>query len=370
MFFDDLTLTHLGAKLLQSTDYYPYGSVASQWTDEDYRFGYQGLFAEKDDETGLAHFEARDYDAIAGRWMAVDPEGQFSSAYVVLGNLPHLAVDPDGRLAWFLPLVYAAGTSAVANLIVQTFRNMMSLQALDNIDFGEVGKSALRGALTFGLDEGLGGLNIYGAISNAGLQAALGVGLNGVVNATFGDPFFEGAANAAIYEGIRGGINGGIAASQSQFDRSILFGTLTKSGRQQAFLHFAQQYNLQANGVSNIKFAILSDAYGTTEPLDPNTGQPISLGRAAISYPQGVNSEVTFGLGRLMSLEKVRANVIHEGQHVIDLKAGRATQFRNAATTNMGFIGRFEISAHRAVHNLGLQRAYNLSRIRYWLQFP
>ncbi|HRX30286.1 MAG TPA: hypothetical protein P5349_00200 [Tenuifilaceae bacterium] len=35
-----------------------------------YRFGYQGQFAEKDEETRLDHFEARDYDSRLGRWLA------------------------------------------------------------------------------------------------------------------------------------------------------------------------------------------------------------------------------------------------------------------------------------------------------------
>ena len=108
VFFDDLTVTHLGAKLLQTTDYYPFGAVASQWTDEDYRFGYQGLFTEKDPETGLVHFEARNYDPIAGRWLAVDPQNQFSSPYTGMGNVPTMYIDPDGELAWFLPLIIGA----------------------------------------------------------------------------------------------------------------------------------------------------------------------------------------------------------------------------------------------------------------------
>ena len=162
---------------------------------------------------------------------------------------------------------------------------------------------------------------------------------------------------------------GGISASQSQFDRSLLFGNLTRSGRKQAFLHYAKQYNLQANGAKNIKFADLANAYGTTAPLDPNTGKPTNLAKVGRLYPQGVDSEVTFGLGRWMSLKKIRANVLHEGQHVIDIRAGKATQFLNAAKTNMGFIGKFEISAHRVLLKMGIQKSYNLARIKYWSQF-
>ncbi|MCA6372851.1 MAG: hypothetical protein IM631_15875, partial [Cytophagales bacterium] len=52
-----------------------------KWVDLDakYRYGYQGKYAEKDDETGWNHFELREYDPIIGRWTTKDPEGQFDS---------------------------------------------------------------------------------------------------------------------------------------------------------------------------------------------------------------------------------------------------------------------------------------------------
>ncbi|MCA6366222.1 MAG: RHS repeat-associated core domain-containing protein [Cytophagales bacterium] len=61
-----------------------------------YRYGYQGKYAEKDDETGWNHFELREYDPIIGRWTTKDPEGQFDSPYVGMGNDPVNGVDPDG----------------------------------------------------------------------------------------------------------------------------------------------------------------------------------------------------------------------------------------------------------------------------------
>lgn len=87
------------------TDYYPYGMAMPnrQYTlGSRYRFGYQGQFAEKDEETGLDHFEARDYDSRLGRWLINDPAGQFWSPYLAMGNNPVSGVDPDGRFVpWF-----------------------------------------------------------------------------------------------------------------------------------------------------------------------------------------------------------------------------------------------------------------------------
>ncbi|MEQ6118273.1 hypothetical protein, partial [Reichenbachiella sp. MALMAid0571] len=58
VFFDDFTVKQLGVDITQTTDYYPGGSVLSHWEKEDYRFGYQGQYAEEDEETGFNHFEA------------------------------------------------------------------------------------------------------------------------------------------------------------------------------------------------------------------------------------------------------------------------------------------------------------------------
>ncbi|WP_456459468.1 RHS repeat-associated core domain-containing protein [Reichenbachiella sp.] len=98
--FDDITVSVLGFDISEMTDYYPFGSVASHWEKEPYRFGYQGQFAEEDEETGFNHFEAREYDATIGRWMAVDPHRQFASPYLGMGNNWMNGVDRDGRDWW------------------------------------------------------------------------------------------------------------------------------------------------------------------------------------------------------------------------------------------------------------------------------
>ncbi|NGX85381.1 RHS repeat-associated core domain-containing protein [Aequorivita sp. KMM 9714] len=60
-----------------------------------YRYAYQGQ--EKDAETGMEAFEARLWDARIGRWLTVDPAGEFFSPYLGMGNNPISTVDPDGR---------------------------------------------------------------------------------------------------------------------------------------------------------------------------------------------------------------------------------------------------------------------------------
>ncbi len=76
-------------------DYYPFGwklPGRNQQGAENYRFGYQGQFAEslsdiwrKDKETGWIQFKLRMWDGRIGRWMSTDPYGQYASPYVVMG---------------------------------------------------------------------------------------------------------------------------------------------------------------------------------------------------------------------------------------------------------------------------------------------
>ncbi|MBI9035709.1 MAG: hypothetical protein JEZ03_14705 [Bacteroidales bacterium] len=83
---------------LNETDYYPFGfeMPGRNTIAENYRFGFQGEFAEKDEETGFNHFELRAYDSRLGRWMVTDPANQYASPYMGMGNMPHMGVDPDG----------------------------------------------------------------------------------------------------------------------------------------------------------------------------------------------------------------------------------------------------------------------------------
>jgi len=64
----------------------------------NYRYKFQGQ--EKDAETGKEAFELRLWDGRIGRWLTVDPAGQYSSPYLGMGNNPINGVDPDGG-EWF-----------------------------------------------------------------------------------------------------------------------------------------------------------------------------------------------------------------------------------------------------------------------------
>ncbi|MFC6225873.1 LamG-like jellyroll fold domain-containing protein [Hymenobacter artigasi] len=102
VYFDDLRLEQTGGMIVQEQHQYAYGSplVGLNYAvgNKRYRYGYQGQYAEKDGEIGFESFELRLYNSRIGRWASYDPEGQFDSPYVGMGNNPVSQVDPDGGL--------------------------------------------------------------------------------------------------------------------------------------------------------------------------------------------------------------------------------------------------------------------------------
>ena len=65
-----------------------------QITDGNYRYNFQGQ--ELDGETGMEAFQLRLWDGRIGRWLSVDPAGEFFSPYLGMGNNPISTIDPDG----------------------------------------------------------------------------------------------------------------------------------------------------------------------------------------------------------------------------------------------------------------------------------
>ena len=98
VYFDDLKVTHEMGNIVAGSDFYPFGLTMEERniTREAFRYGYQGKFAEEDEETGWNSFELRMYDPVIGRWMSTDPYSQYASPYLGMGNNPIFYTDPNG----------------------------------------------------------------------------------------------------------------------------------------------------------------------------------------------------------------------------------------------------------------------------------
>lgn len=100
VYFDEFAITYREGPAVQVNSYYPYGMAAMTWSrsgEYENNYLYQGK--EYDSRTALHDFHARQYDGVLGRWFAIDPEDQFASPYLAMGNNPVMMVDPDGELA-------------------------------------------------------------------------------------------------------------------------------------------------------------------------------------------------------------------------------------------------------------------------------
>lgn len=104
----------------QYNDFYSYGMVARQAGTNDYRYGFQGQFSEKENETNWNSFELRMYDSRIGRWLSNDPYNQYHSPFVGMGNDPINGIDPDGGFrtrpgAWLANFFFGFGGEIVKN---------------------------------------------------------------------------------------------------------------------------------------------------------------------------------------------------------------------------------------------------------------
>jgi RHS repeat-associated protein len=96
VWFDDVNVIHQKTLVAEATDYGVWGGIMREQKydpDQFYRYGYQGKYAEKDEETGWNHFQLREYDDLIGRWMVRDPHRQYPSPYTGMGNNPSALVD-------------------------------------------------------------------------------------------------------------------------------------------------------------------------------------------------------------------------------------------------------------------------------------
>jgi hypothetical protein len=106
------------AKVSSTTDYYPFGMaiVERTWQSKEYRYGFNTQEKDLDIDKSGNHTTAEfwEYDSRSGRRWNVEPlswKYPHLSPYVVVANMPILALDPDGQeiIISFTNGLYASG---------------------------------------------------------------------------------------------------------------------------------------------------------------------------------------------------------------------------------------------------------------------
>ena len=184
---------------------YTYGAYGE--TADVYQGGtaYRYTGQELDAESGLLNYRARLYDPVLGRFLAMDPQGQFASPYVYVGNNPVMGVDPDGEFA-FVPILIGIGIGAAIG--------GSGSAAIAAVTGQNVGKAFLMGAVAGGIT---GGISALGAqIGSAALTTALNIGGNtlgqAASGAVSGQQFGWGDLAGSIAGGAIGSVLPGISA--------------------------------------------------------------------------------------------------------------------------------------------------------------
>ncbi|PWH83981.1 hypothetical protein DIS18_05385 [Algibacter marinivivus] len=175
-------------EIFSNTDYYVMGLTHNgefiSSAGSNYNYKLQGKEELDFGNYNMYDFGSRMYDASVGRWFNTDPQNQFGSPYLAMGNNPVMVIDPDGELAWFVPII-AGAVIGGANTAIQNPR----------ADFGDIltgaGIGGLSGAVSYGIGE------LTSGITSFGTKSLVSAGLHGVSQGSFsfaqGGDFFTGA---------------------------------------------------------------------------------------------------------------------------------------------------------------------------------
>ncbi|MBC6427323.1 MAG: hypothetical protein GDA51_12860 [Ekhidna sp.] len=227
VYFDDLKITHTSGdaafRVTQINDYYPFGlKTSNSWRAPNYTDPgvlYQSSYASYDSLTGYYDFLSRSYDPALGRFFAVDPVGQFSSPYVGMGNVPHLTIDPNGELAWFVPIIIGAAIGGTTSGIQSansggTFLGGFWRGALIGAAAGTTGVGATAWASGSSFTASIGVSTGFGAIAAGG--ASSGFVSGGLTSSIHGGSFLGGAWRGAV-TGAAGASLGTVGGSVESF---------------------------------------------------------------------------------------------------------------------------------------------------------
>ncbi len=207
------------SEVASNRNYYPFGEVHSgAYTDglaAVYKYTFQGKEYQDEDGLNWHDFGSRMYDPALGRWMATDPQNQFGSPYLAMGNNPISSIDPDGELAVETAVLIGA-------LIGGTYGGVSAAVnggSASDIVFGVAGGAftgAFSAAAGYAIPIPAGGVVGYnsGGLTGAvnGFSASFS---GGFLSAAFNGTSSKNALSRGLKNGVIGGIVGGISGAIS-----------------------------------------------------------------------------------------------------------------------------------------------------------
>ena len=255
-------------EILSNTDYYVMGLTHSEeylaGIGSDYNYKFQNKEQLSFGEYNMYNFGSRMYSPDTGRWFNIDPQNQFMSPYIAMGNNHVISVDPNGEIAWFIPVIGAVvgGVSAAlqdgANFrdiaygavvgAISSFAGASSGFAVASSTY-----SSLYGAMAGGAVGG-----VFSASSMAAYQGG-NVEKAGIIGA------FSGAMGGGIGSYIGGSVGAFTGGAASSSISSGLYGNFDLEQIATSGAFSVAAYNLsmflsydKSNGLSRKQFRVLS----------------------------------------------------------------------------------------------------------------
>ncbi|GAA4277398.1 hypothetical protein GCM10022259_21220 [Aquimarina mytili] len=205
------------AELLSNTDYYPMGLIQegefNSAVTTAFKYKYQAKELQEDNNIDLYDFGSRMYDPTVGRWFNTDPQNQFGSPYLAMGNNHISMIDPNGE--------YASETIIIAGIVAATIIGgtyAAIATASNGGDFYQSLGAGIQGATVSGVSATVGAAT-GGAVTSTGIAYAgtLAAGASALASTTStnlmtGKGFFEGSEGDVIGSMAGAYIGGGIGA--------------------------------------------------------------------------------------------------------------------------------------------------------------
>ncbi|MBK7885357.1 MAG: hypothetical protein IPJ81_17415 [Chitinophagaceae bacterium] len=191
VYFDNFQVSHTRGPIVEENHYYPFGSKMTALCSKalpgvQNSLGYQSKKLDEEFDVDCYDFEARNYDPQIGRFLQQDPADQFASGYTGMGNNWVMSVDPDGRLAWFVPVIVGAAIGGYSGFQLGKDKGATG--------WGMAGY-ILGGAVIGGASGGVGGA--IGASSIAFSQT-LAIGTSSIINSA-GMSILSGGQTALVF---------------------------------------------------------------------------------------------------------------------------------------------------------------------------
>ena len=220
VYFDDLKITHTFSNIVAGSDFYPFGLTMEtrDINQEEYKYGYQGGFAEEDEETGYNAFQARMYDPVIGRWSTKDPYFQFHSPYLAMGNNPILYQDSDGRWVQIAVGAVIGGAAAAIKLALEPG----DIDWTSGRTWGKIGTGALTGATIAAVP-----VSVLG-VAGAGTAAVVGDVADQAIDVHYGYKQainLKQAATSGVVTAATAGIGGVVSQNLVKHGREVLHAT-------------------------------------------------------------------------------------------------------------------------------------------------